>query len=80
MGKHAYNTSMGKSIKPVTRGLREAIKASGVSRYRIGKDLGISEALLSRFMSGQRGLSLAVLDPLCGYLGLELRKSKRKGA
>jgi transcriptional regulator with XRE-family HTH domain len=58
--------------------LRKAIEKSGVSRYRIAKDLGISEATLSRFMSGERGLTLKVLDKLCDHLGLQLAKQKRK--
>ena len=52
--------------------LRRAIAASGKSRYRIAKDLDVSEATLSRFMSGERGLTLKVLDRLTEYLGLSL--------
>ena len=52
--------------------MRKAINAAGVSRYRIAKDLDISEATLSRFMSGDRGLTLKVLDRLTEYLGLVL--------
>ena len=33
---------------------------------------GVSEATLSRFMSGERGLTLTVLDRLADYLGLTL--------
>ena len=50
--------------------IRSAIDASGRSRYRICKDLGIDQATLSRFMSGQRGLTLKVLDRLADLLGL----------
>ncbi len=72
---------MGKSMKQagVSEQLRTAVDASGKSRYRICKDLGISETTMSRFMAGQRGLSLRLVDRLCAYLGLELRQSKRKG-
>ena len=52
--------------------LRRAIDASGKSRYRIAKDLDVSEATLSRFMSGERGLTLKLLDRLTEYLGLSL--------
>jgi transcriptional regulator with XRE-family HTH domain len=52
--------------------VRRAIDAAGVTRYRIAKDLDISEATLSRFMSGERGLTLKVLDRLAEYLGLML--------
>lgn len=46
--------------------------ASGLSRYRIAKEIGVSQATLSRFMSGQRGLSLAVVDRLCDLLGVSI--------
>jgi transcriptional regulator with XRE-family HTH domain len=52
--------------------VRRAIDASGKSRYRIAKDLSVSEATLSRFMSGERGLTLTLLDRLADYLGLTL--------
>ena len=60
--------------------LRRAIELAPVSRYRISKDLEISEATLSRFMSGERGLTLNVVDVLADYLGLELvlRRQPRK--
>jgi transcriptional regulator with XRE-family HTH domain len=65
-----------KRAKTVTEQLRQAIDASGQSRYAICKALGIDQAHLSRFMAGDCGLSMDTLDALCEYLGLEL---KRKG-
>jgi transcriptional regulator with XRE-family HTH domain len=66
---------------PLSDQLRLAIDAAGVSRYRIAHDLGISEATLSRFMRGDRGLTLKVVDRLTEYLRLELceRKSTSDG-
>jgi transcriptional regulator with XRE-family HTH domain len=62
--------------------LRDAIESSGKSRYRIAKDTGISQAILSRFVNTQCGLSLDYIDRLADYLGLELkhkgRQTKRK--
>lgn len=60
--------------------IRAAIKASGATRYRIAKDLDISQAQLSRLMSGERGLSIEALERLAEYLGLEiiLRPKRRK--
>ena len=62
--------------------LRQAIRRSGKSQYRISKETSISEGQLSRFMHGQVGLSLSAIDRLCRILGLSItvRKSpKRKG-
>ena len=60
--------------------IRAAIKSSGATRYRIAKDLDISQAQLSRLMSGERGLSIEALERLAEYLGLEiiLRPKRRK--
>ena len=65
-----------KRAKTVTEQLRQAIDASGQSRYAICKALGIDQAHLSRFMGGECGLSTDTLDALCEYLGLELRPRK----
>lgn len=53
--------------------LRQIIESWPESRYRIAADTGITESMLSRFMSGSRGLSMESLDTLGEYLGLEIR-------
>ncbi len=68
--------SKAKRATTVTEQLRQAIEASGQSRYAIWKATGIDQAQLSRFMGGECGLSMETLDALCEHLGLEL---KRKG-
>jgi transcriptional regulator with XRE-family HTH domain len=64
--------------------IRRAVDASGLSRYRISKQLGVAESTMSRFMSGQGGLSMDNLDALADLLGLDLkaragRRGKAKG-
>ncbi len=59
--------------------IRQAVEDSGITRYRIWKDTGISEPLLSLFMSGDRGLSMKTLDKLADYLDLHVVKGKAKG-
>jgi transcriptional regulator with XRE-family HTH domain len=63
--------------------LRKAVEGCGVTRYRISKDLGISESLLSRFVHSDIGLSLSNIDKICEYIGARLvvdgPNSKRKG-
>ena len=44
--------------------IRSAVDASGLSRYRIAKEIGIGEATMSRFMTDKGGLSMASLDKL----------------
>ena len=60
----------------------EAIEASDKSCYRIAKNTEISQAQLSRLLSGERGLRIAALERLADELGLEIvvrRKRRRKG-
>ena len=62
--------------------LRRAIKTAPVSRYRIAVDTGVSQAVLSRFLKGQVGLSMETVDLLCEYLALKLvaeKKPNKKG-
>ncbi len=59
--------------------IRKAIRQCSMSRYAIWKATGIDQATLSRFMSGERGLSMEAMDKLAEFLGLELRtRDKRK--
>ncbi len=52
--------------------LRLAIEQSGKSRYRIAQESGVAEAVLSRFMSGERDLKLSTANKLCEAMGLRV--------
>jgi len=68
--------------KLVSDQLRQAIDDSGLTRYRIAQETGISETALSLFYSGQRGLSMKALNALgeCLQLTINLgRKPDKKG-
>ena len=56
----------------VSEQLRKAMERSGLSRYEIAKRAGIEQSSLSRFFSGERGLSQDAIDALCALLGLRL--------
>ena len=58
--------------------VREAVDASGLSRYRICKEADIAQAAMSRFMSGQGGLSMAALDRLGEVLELKITAGIRR--
>jgi len=52
--------------------LRKAVEKSGQTRYRIGQEAGIAQSQLSRMVRGKAGMSLATVERLADYLGLEL--------
>jgi transcriptional regulator with XRE-family HTH domain len=52
--------------------VRQAVEASGQSRYAICKALGLAQATMSRFMNGQGGLSMDCLDALADLLDLNI--------
>ncbi len=63
----------------LTDKLIRTIKRSRITRYRIAKDTGVSQSLLSRFVSGERSISLETAELLCDYFKLELvEKAKRR--
>lgn len=71
-----------KRPKLLTDQLRQAIDDSGLTRYRIAKETGISEPTLSKFYLGQRGLSMEALNALGEFLQLTItlgRKPDKKG-
>ena len=68
--------------KPLTDQLRKAIDNSGLTRYRIAKLTGVSEAALSQFYNGHRGLSMEAMNALGECLELTIimgRKPDMKG-
>jgi transcriptional regulator with XRE-family HTH domain len=73
-----YDVDMDKKRIRLSDQIRQAVDASGLSRYRISKGLGIAESTMSRFMSGQGGLSMEYLDALADLLGLNVTTDKRQ--
>jgi transcriptional regulator with XRE-family HTH domain len=66
-------------MKTLTDQLRDAVKASKLSHYRLCKETGIDKASFSKFMSGERqGLSIEALNRLAAVLKLKI-VSERKG-
>jgi hypothetical protein len=62
---------------PLSDQLRQAVRECGVSCYRIAQETKIGEATLSRFLSGQRGLTMKAIDTLTAYLGLSLARTDK---
>lgn len=71
-----------KRTKLLTDQVRQAIDNSGLTRYRISKETGISETALALFYNGHRGLSMEALNALGEFLELTIimrRKPSKKG-
>ncbi len=58
--------------KKLSDEIRDAVRASGMSRYAISKALGIAESTMSRFVNGKGGLSMEYVDCLAELLGLHI--------
>ncbi|MFN6106055.1 MAG: helix-turn-helix domain-containing protein [Planctomycetaceae bacterium] len=59
--------------RTISAELRQAIADSGLTNYAIGKAAAVSPAVISRFVTGERSVTLAVVDRLCQALGLSLK-------
>ncbi len=58
--------------------LRDAILAAPVSRYVLSRASGVDEGTLSRFVRGERTLTLPTASKVAAALGLELCKMPRE--
>jgi transcriptional regulator with XRE-family HTH domain len=67
-------------MAPIYDEIREAIKASEKSRYRLSQETGISQGQLSEFMAGTKGLSVESLELLaeCLEVAITTKRLKRK--
>jgi hypothetical protein len=57
--------------------IREAIRRDGRTVYRLSIDSAVAQAVLWRFIRGERDLNLRTASRVCEALGLVL--TKRKG-
>lgn len=62
---------------PLSDQLRELVRSSGLSMMAVARATEIDQAALSRFLSRQRGLSLASLDRLGAFLDVRVTARKR---
>jgi transcriptional regulator with XRE-family HTH domain len=60
----------------LTDQLREAIRQDGRSLSQLGRDTGVDVARLSRFVRGERGLSLDAVDRIAAALRLRLTRGR----
>ena len=56
----------------LSKALREALRTSDKTMYQIAQDAGVSQIVISRFLSGERDIRMATADKLADALGLSL--------
>ena len=57
---------------PLSESLKGAIQQSDMTVYQICKRAGISQIMVSRFLSGERDIRMATADRLANVLGLKV--------
>jgi plasmid maintenance system antidote protein VapI len=60
----------------LTTTIKKAIENSEQNRETIARETRIDRAVLSRFVRGEKGISLSTADKLADYFGLELKTKK----
>ena len=73
-----YNPDMAKQDL-LSDQLRRAIQESGLTRYAIHKATGVDQSVLSKFVRGERGLSMDTVDAIGKCLGLRLVSETQPG-
>ncbi|NBN88172.1 MAG: XRE family transcriptional regulator [Proteobacteria bacterium] len=58
--------------------IRAAMLASGLTRYQLSQQTGVSQAVLGRFASGKRDLTLSTASRLVPALGLKLETTTKR--
>jgi len=71
MGKRRRHKKMSDQI-------RELIRSSEHTQYRIAVESDIDHGAMSNFLAGRRGLGLESLDRLAKFLDLEIVPRKRR--
>ena len=59
-------------LGPLSESLKEAIEQSDMTVYQICKRAGISQIMVSRFLSGERDIRMTTADKLASVLGLKV--------
>ena len=58
--------------------IRRSIERDGRTRYQISQDSGVDQAVIGRFVRGERNLNLVTAERLCVVFGLELRPKRKR--
>lgn len=59
----------------LSESLKKAIQDSPKSVYQLAQEAGVSQIMISRFLSGERDIRMVTADRLANVLGLKLASS-----
>lgn len=59
--------------------VRQAVEESGYGRNQLARMVGMDKSSMSRFMSGERGLSAGAIDTLAAVLKLRVTWDRQAG-
>jgi plasmid maintenance system antidote protein VapI len=58
--------------------IRASVERLGWTKYRLAQESGVAQAVVGRFINGERDLKLETADKLCRVLGLRLVGSPKR--
>jgi len=76
-GSYIISDEMEKNAVYLEKEIRRAIKKGKWTGYRLAKESGVPQAVVCRFINGQRDITLATASKLVKTLGLEVRPKKK---
>lgn len=59
--------------KTFAKNLLELIERKGITRKRLAEDIGVSDAIINFYISGDRYPRVKIMGRLCDYFGVDLR-------
>lgn len=59
----------------ISNQLREIIRSRGLTPYAVAQAAKVSPSVVTRFMNGERGLTLTTFDAIATALGLRLQQT-----
>jgi transcriptional regulator with XRE-family HTH domain len=67
-------------MKSISEQVRRAILNCGTTRYALSKASGVSQGMLSRYVAGEREMTLRTLDRLAPFIGITVTFKKQPRA
>lgn len=63
-------------VEQLRRAIKQELRQSDTTKYVLAKETGVNWSVIDRFVTGERGISLATASKFCEYLKLELARRR----